>query len=136
MDTKDYEACVRVQSEELRSFEPEVLVGSSFGGAVAVTLLQRRLWAGPTLLLAPAAFHYDPQARLPEGVRVWLVHGIGDTLVDPDESRRLASTGTPELVRLLEVDDDHPLSDTTKSGRLVEIVRELVALHAGDSARI
>jgi len=136
MDTQDYEACVAVQSEALRSFAPDVLVGSSFGGAVAVTLLQRGLWRGPTLLLAQAAVHYDPAARLPEGVRVWLVHGLGDTLVDPEDSRRLAATGSPELVRLLEVEDDHPLSETTQSGRLVELVRELVSLHAASSGRV
>ena len=136
MDTKDYEGCVAVQSQALREFTPDVLVGSSFGGAVAVSLLERGLWKGPTLLLAQAALQYDPQARLPEGVRVWLVHGLGDTRVDPDESRRLAATGSPEWVRLLEVDDDHPLSETTSSGRLVEIVRELMLVHGGGSAPV
>lgn len=131
MDTSDYEACVRLQCEALREFEPEVLVGSSFGGAVAVTLLQRGLWRGPTLLLAQAALHYDAEATLPEGVTVWLVHGLADTLVDPEESRRLAATGSPSLVRLLEVDDDHPLSETTRSGRLLDIVRELAVVHGG-----
>jgi predicted esterase len=87
MDTKDYPACVAVQSRALREFEPDVLVGSSFGGAVAVSLLQEGLWQGPTLLLAQAAIHYDPEARLPEGVRVWLVHGLDDTLVDPEDRK-------------------------------------------------
>ncbi len=135
MDTKDYGACVAVQAETLREFAPAVLVGSSFGGAVAVTLLQRGLWCGPTLLLAQAALHYDPEASLPQGVRVWLVHGLRDTLVDPDESRNLAATGSPALVRLLEVDDDHPLSRTTGSGRLLDIVRELVAVQGEGPAR-
>jgi hypothetical protein len=136
MDTQDYEACVAVQSEALQEFEPDVLVGSSFGGAVAVSLLERGLWRGPTLLLAQAAVHYDAGASLPTGVRVWLVHGLADTLVDPEDSRKLAATGSPELVRLLEVDDDHPLSETTSSGRLVEIVRELVSLHRAASGRV
>ena len=34
-------AACRVLRQRLREFEPDVLVGSSFGGAVAVTLLQR-----------------------------------------------------------------------------------------------
>ena len=136
MDTTDFEACVAVQAETVRTFGPDVLVGSSFGGAVAVALLQRGLWRGPTLLLAQAAIHYDAEACLPESVRVWLVHGRGDTLVDPEDSRRLAATGSPELVRLLEVDDDHPLSDLTGSGRLVELVQELVSVHRADSARV
>ena len=36
MDTADFEACVALQASSLRDFEPDVLVGSSFGGAVAV----------------------------------------------------------------------------------------------------
>jgi predicted esterase len=125
MDTRDFEACVRVQHEALARFRPDVLVGSSFGAAVAVALLARGAWRGPTLLLAQAALRYDPGARLPEGVRVWLVHGLRDELIDPEESRRLARTGTPGLVRLLEVDDEHRLGALVASGRLAELVREL-----------
>ena len=75
MDTGDFEGCVETQRAALESIRPDVLVGSSFGGAVAVALLTRGHWRGPTLLLAQAALRYDPEARLPEGVDVWLVHG-------------------------------------------------------------
>jgi len=127
MDTHDFPACVELQARTLVSFCPDVLVGSSFGGAIAVALLQRGDWHGPTLLLAQAARHYGLPVRLPEGVHVWLVHGQRDDLVDIEDSRALARTGTPEMVRLIEVDDDHSLSGTVASGRLVEIVRELAA---------
>jgi pimeloyl-ACP methyl ester carboxylesterase len=125
MDTSDFETCVAVQARVLEAFRPEVLVGSSFGGAVAVALLQRGLWRGPTLLLAQAALRYDAEARLPEDVTVWLVHGRRDELIDPGESRRLAGTGSPERVRLIEVDDDHPLRASVASGRLVDWVRAI-----------
>jgi predicted esterase len=108
-----------------------VLVGSSFGGSVVVALLERGLWRGATLLLAQAALGRDPGARLPEGVRVWLLHGLRDELVDVEDSRRLARTGSPELVRLIEVDDDHPLRGLVKSGELADIVR---GLHAASRA--
>lgn len=127
MDTRDFEACVRVHAAELARFRPDVLVGSSFGGGVAVALLQRGLWRGPTLLLAQAALRQDLPPRLPEGVRVWLVHGLRDDIVPPEDSRILARSGTRGLVRLFEVDDDHPLSATVESGRLIELVRELAA---------
>ena len=131
MDTSDFESCVALHARELRAFGPDVLVGSSFGGAVAVELLRRGLWAGPTLLLAQAALRRDPAAALPAGVPVWLVHGLRDELIDPDESRRLARSGDPELVRLIEVDDDHALRGLVASGELAETVRALVELHGG-----
>jgi pimeloyl-ACP methyl ester carboxylesterase len=125
METSDFGACVAVQADALAAFRPDVLVGSSFGAAVAVELLQRGLWRGATLLLAQAALRRGARAELPPGVPVWLVHGLRDQLIDIEDSRRLAATGSPEWVVLLEVDDDHPLHETVASGRLVELVHAL-----------
>jgi len=134
MDTTDFEGCVARQAEELVAFRPDVLVGSSFGGAVAVALLARGLRQGPTLLLAQAALRYDPDAQLPEGVPIWLVHGLRDDIVDPQDSRRLASTGSADLVRLIEVDDDHALHESVSSGALLDWVRALAgAGNRGDA---
>jgi predicted esterase len=127
MNTADFESCVEVHAGALASFEPDLLIGSSFGGAVAVALLERGLWRGPTLLLAQAALHYRPEARLPEGVAVTLVHGLADDVVPIEQSRALARTGTPALVRLVEVDDDHALSALVASGELVELARAAAA---------
>ncbi len=133
MDTRDFPGCVEVQAGVLESFRPDVLVGSSFGGAVAVALLQSGRWQGPTLLLAQAALRADLPAALPEGVRIWLIHGRSDAIVAIDDSRALARCGTPGMVRLIEVDDDHPLTRTTESGELVAVIRELAVLTAGAS---
>ena len=127
MDTSSFDVSVDTQAAALSEFHPDILVGSSFGGAVAVELLARRLWQGPTLLLAQAAIHYDPAASLPPGVPVWLVHGKGDALVDPEQSRRLAATANSDEVRLIEVDDDHPLHASVSSGAIIDWVKELVA---------
>jgi alpha/beta superfamily hydrolase len=123
MDTRSLELCVRVHEEALAKFRPELLIGSSFGGAVAVALLERGVWRGPTLLLAQAARHYMPNCRLPDGVRVTLVHAIEDEVVDVEGSRALAKTGTPELVELIEVHDDHALTALTDNGELLRLVR-------------
>jgi pimeloyl-ACP methyl ester carboxylesterase len=131
MDTSDFEACVTLQAEALRRFGPDVLVGSSFGGGVAVALLQRGLWRGPTLLLAQAALRQGLPAELPEHVPVWLVHATDDDIVPVEDSRRLAQSGSPELVRLLEMEDDHPLHAFTTSGRLEQAIRDLHAVAHG-----
>ena len=127
MDTSDFEACVALQAEVIGSFAPDLLVGSSFGAAVAVELRRRRVWRGRTLLLAQAALKRNPRARLPEDVTVWIVHGTQDHLVDPADSRRLARTGSAGRVRLFEVEDDHSLHASVADGRLEEWVKELAA---------
>ncbi len=125
METSDFQACVDLHRDVLASFRPDVLVGSSFGGAVVAELLARELWRGPTLLLAQAALRRSPTQRLPQAVRVWLVHGTRDEVIDPDDSRRLAETGAPDSVRLIEVDDDHSLHESIRNGMLLDWVRQL-----------
>ena len=123
MDTGDFEGCVATQHAEIQRFAPQVVVGSSFGGAVALALLQRELWAGPTLLLAQAGLRQGLPARLPAGVPIWIVHGRGDDIVAPEDSRRLAAAGDPAWVTGLEVEDDHPLHASVATGALLEWVR-------------
>ncbi|HMJ14184.1 MAG TPA: YqiA/YcfP family alpha/beta fold hydrolase [Polyangiaceae bacterium] len=127
MDTSSFEACVTLQAREIAEFRPDVVVGSSFGGAVVVALLARGAHRGPTLLLAPAQRHYPVEERLPEGVAVQIVHGTRDEVVDIAGSRALARSGTPGLVQLLEVDDEHRLQSLVTSGRLAELVRSVFA---------
>lgn len=128
MDTRNLESCIGVHKAALESFKPDLLIGSSFGGAVAVALLERGAWRGPTLLLAQAARYYMPSCRLPEGVRVTLVHATEDEVVDVSGSRELAQTGTPSLVELIEVDDDHALTKLAESGELVRLVNRAAQL--------
>lgn len=125
MDTRDFEACVATQVRALEEFRPQLLIGSSFGGAVAVALLQRGLWRGPTLLLAQAAQRLGLEPSLPQAVSVWIVHGLRDELVDPEDSRALARSGTPGRVQLRLLDDDHPLSGFVEGGGLVRLVAEI-----------
>jgi predicted esterase len=128
MNTSDFLACVALQATTILEFRPDVLVGSSFGGAVAVALLERNEWKGPTLLLAQAAYKYLPNARLPKDVPIIMVHGLKDDVIDVEDSRRLARTGQPERVQLIEVDDVHDLRGFVESGQLVELVKKTARL--------
>jgi len=109
----------------LREFDPHVLVGSSYGGAIAVALLQRGEWRGPTLLLAQAALRRGQPVWLPEDTTIWLVHGTRDEIIAAEDSRVLARSGTPGRVRLLEIDDVHALHTTVEDGRLIAWVEAL-----------
>jgi hypothetical protein len=125
MDTGDFAACVALHRRVLEEFAPQVLVGSSFGGAVAVALLGDGSFRGPTLLLAPAQRHFGVAERLPAGVPVIVAHGLHDDVVDIAGSRGLVASSTPEWARLVEVDDDHRLQSLVDSGKLGDLVREL-----------
>jgi hypothetical protein len=128
METSDFAASVATQADALADFRPDVVVGSSFGGAVAVALLQRAVWRGPTLLLAQAALRMGLAAELPPALPIWLVHAAGDDVVPLAESRVLAAAGDPAFVRLIEVEDDHALHAWVAGGQLVETVRALATL--------
>jgi predicted esterase len=124
MDTSDLPGAIATQAAALAANPPDVVVGSSFGGAITVALLDQGAWRGPTVLLAPAAARLDVPNRLPEGVAVTVVHGDRDDIIPIDDSRALARTGTAALVRLIEVADDHRLKSLLDTGSLAEIVRE------------
>jgi pimeloyl-ACP methyl ester carboxylesterase len=130
MNTSDFEGSIAVQAAELVLRPPDVLVGSSFGGAVALALVARGLHRGPTLLLAPAHRHFGVEERIPPGVPVLIVHGIRDTVVDIAGSRALSATGTGGIVRLVEVDDEHRLGTLAQSDALANLVRS--AFHHAD----
>lgn len=127
MDTRDLEGCIAQQAAEIARFQPDVVVGSSYGGAVAVALLGRGLWRGPTLLLAPAAEKLGIANVLPEGVAVMVAHGTRDEIIPLEDSRALTATGTAALVQLVEVEDGHRLQSLVDSGALGMLVRAVAA---------
>ena len=131
MDTSDFASCVAHQLRELMRFEPNVLVGSSFGGAVVLELLRRGDYSGPALLLAPAAGIYSVPLELPPNTAVTIVHGSHDHVVPLADSRQLATTGTPSLIRFIELDDNHALGSLVHTGQLGRLDSDLYELSRG-----
>lgn len=115
MDTSDFEGCVQLHAEALEHTSPSVLVGSSFGGAVAMELVSRGLWKGPSLLLAPAWKKYGAGANF-HGTTVHVVHGTEDNVVPVEDSEELQG------VRLNKRRDDHRLGLYTE---------QLLVFHVG-----
>ena len=128
MDTSDFAGCIALHQARLEARKPDVLIGSSFGGAVALALLQSGAWRGPTLLLAQAGLHYGLEPHIPEGIAVLLVHALGDDVVPVEDSRKIAQINTS--ARLLEIEDDHALSGAVAAGKLVEWVRTIAGVGA------
>jgi pimeloyl-ACP methyl ester carboxylesterase len=92
-----------------------LLVGSSYGGLVAALLAARHPERLHGLLLCAPALGWreppndDPEALCaPPGLPVTILHGLRDEVV-PIELSRAYQQRSPPGVRLLELDDDHPL---------------------------
>ena len=99
-----------IQRHALKNHRIDVVLGSSFGGAVALELVARGDWTGRTVLLCPAHRLVAKRANisapsLPEGADVLVVHGTRDEIVPLQHSRDLGA-------KLIEVDDTHRLFDT------------------------
>lgn len=131
---RSYEACIAIQHAAILRDRPDVLLGSSWGGAVAVELVARGLWRGPTVLLAPA-FHRVAtgmgwkaveadlaQLRALAAVRpVVVLHDPGDDTVPFADSVALAGRSAIELRpvdagghRLMGLLDDGSLAATLR----------------------
>lgn len=104
-----------IAREALADERPDVLVGSSFGAALAVALLRDGLWRGPTLLLACASRRLLGDVPIPAGVRAVLIHGRYDDVVPLDDARWLAAAAGPGVL-LWEVADDHRLGAQLDNG--------------------
>jgi hypothetical protein len=83
MDTSNFEVAVQHQARRLNEFSPDVLVGSSFGGAVALALVARGFFRGGVVLLAPAHRQFGVEERIPAKMPV--------ELVEVDDGHRLAT---------------------------------------------
>jgi len=118
--------CLQCQEEELRRTNPSngVLVGSSWGGAVATLAIARGLWAGPTILIAPAYKRAvgnarDDPAFAPSAIytaiaqqlatddsrQIIIVHGTKDDTIPIADSREMADAIGAELIEI--EDGDH-----------------------------
>jgi pimeloyl-ACP methyl ester carboxylesterase len=101
----------------LEDARADVVVGSSFGGAVAMELARRKLWRGPMVLLAPAGTKLLGIDRLEHPARVAIVHGAQDDVVPSADSVTLAER-SPGEVELTLVEDDHRLRKTVDDGAI------------------
>eukprot|EP00746_Dinoflagellata_sp_MGD_P151239 gnl/MRDRNA2_/MRDRNA2_82881_c0_seq8.p1 gnl/MRDRNA2_/MRDRNA2_82881_c0~~gnl/MRDRNA2_/MRDRNA2_82881_c0_seq8.p1 ORF type:complete len:168 (+),score=30.14 gnl/MRDRNA2_/MRDRNA2_82881_c0_seq8:98-601(+) len=112
-DNDSFDIAVQAHASVVKSYKPDIIVGSSYGAALVIELMSKNVWKGPTVLLAQAYQAVRPQRKpgpqIPEGVACTLVHGLRDDLVPVEHSMELAKTGTEGLVRIITPDDTHEL---------------------------
>ncbi len=115
----------------LGELDAPLLIGSSYGGITALCASIRHAAQGgeisAMLLLAPALARAEPPAltmTLTPPTSVSIIHGHRDEVVPIAVSRDFTSR-YPELVTLVEVDDDHSLAASID--HIVAATRRLVS---------
>lgn len=94
---------IEIQRQAIEAFKPDVVVGSSWGGGMALLCSHMHIWRGPVVALAPAITPFikyraldnitsiDDLTRTITNALV-VVHGSNDTTIAPIDSERLISS--------------------------------------------
>ena len=98
----------------------DVVVGSSFGGGLAMELVRLGRWRGPLLLLAPAGRKLFGISTV-EVSRLAILHGRHDDVVPLADSIALARDAHADATIRI-VNDDHRLTASVAAGLMGELL--------------
>lgn len=106
LDDDDFDAAVTAAQELVNSEQPDVIVGSSRGGAVAMNVESAAI---PLVLLCPAWKRWGRSRKLKPNAAI--LHSRNDEVIPFSESEELIKVShlPPEV--LIEVGTDHRLAD-------------------------
>lgn len=113
----DFEEAVRIAQAEYDQHHPDVIVGSSRGGAVAMNVDSGDT---PLVLLCPAWKKWGSTKTVKKNTTI--LHSRADDVVPFEHSKELvANSGLPASA-LIEVGDDHRLADPEPLAKMLEAV--------------
>lgn len=106
LDDDDFDLALATAQAEYDQHQPDVIVGSSRGGAVAVNL---RSGETPLVLLCPAWKNWGSASTVKPSTTI--LHSRNDDVIAFEDSQELIrNSGLPESA-LIEVGNDHRLAD-------------------------
>lgn len=112
---EDFEEAVRIAQAEYDQHHPDVVVGSSRGGAVAMNI---ESGGTPLVLLCPAWKKWGSATKVKANTTI--LHSRTDDVVPVENSEELVSnSGLPESA-LIEVGTDHRLADAEPLARMLK----------------
>ena len=112
---EDFEEAVRIAQAEYEEHQPDVVVGSSRGGAVAMNIESGDT---PLVLLCPAWKKWGAATKVKANTTI--LHSRQDDVVPFENSVELIrNSGLPESA-LIEVGTDHRLADPEPLAKMLE----------------
>ena len=102
----DFPGALRIAQQEFDRSAPDVVVGSSRGGAIAMNIRSGRT---PLVLLCPAWKRWGDVTRT-KG-RSWVLHSRGDEVISYADSELLVRASGLDSAQLVETGSDHRLAD-------------------------
>tara|TARA_B100000212_G_C27350147_1_gene523241 strand:+ start:272 stop:754 length:483 start_codon:yes stop_codon:yes gene_type:complete len=123
---ESFEESVRIAQEVIDSENPDLVVGSSRGGAVAMSV---NTVGAPVVLIAPAWKRFLTAQQIKEwGIRCEpqksiILHSPNDDLVGIEDSYDIADS---QGVKVIEVGDGHRMSDDDALAALLDVTKWLV----------
>jgi len=115
LDDEDFQRAVATAQAEFDRHRPDVVVGSSRGGAVAMNL---QVGDTPLVLLCPAWRHWGEAATVPPGTRI--LHSRLDEVIPFADSEVLARNSDLPPDALIETGGDHRLAEAEPLARMLE----------------
>lgn len=118
----DFEEALRVAQEVYDSERPDLVVGSSRGGAVALNISSGQT---PLLLICPAWKKWG-QSRAVKNKSL-ILHSRGDEVIPFAESEELRALSGLPASSLWEIGQDHRLADPEALSRIGDACRTLLS---------
>jgi export-related chaperone CsaA len=112
---EDFAEAVRIAQAEIDGHRPDVIVGSSRGGAVAMSVRSGNI---PLVLLCPAWKRYGSARTVKPGTVI--LHSRADDVIPFADSEELARASALPASALVEVGGDHRLADPESLSAMVQ----------------
>ena len=121
LDDNDFAAAARTAQAEYDQHKPDVIVGSSRGGAVAMNIESEDT---PLVLLCPAWKNWGTATTVKPNTVI--LHSRADDVIPFADSEELvANTGLPPET-LIEVGTDHRLADPEPLAMMLEVCERAI----------
>jgi hypothetical protein len=117
---EDFEESVRIAEAEYQMLHPDVIVGSSRGGAIAINMDSKKT---PLVLLCPAWRNWGTATTVKPNTII-LHSRLDDVIPFSDCEELVANSGLPPET-LIEVGDDHRLADDEPLAKMLEACQRL-----------